>query len=249
MANALNFSMGAGNGPSTSFAHSGVANSTAANTIISVLLCPSDRGQKIDTSGLASTNYAINIGSGLINNGLLIDPANPANNAVSTPTPTSTAAPDGISYQVSAVGPAAVTDGTSRTLAFGESLTGPDDATTQPIRFQGVKAQYMRDANMACVSDPTSTSIWYNDRFNAWVKGTYGGAAMTFFLPPNATQPDCMNTILDQARMGPRSNHPGGTNALFCDGHVQFLKDSISVNVMRGLATRAGGEVIGDDAS
>jgi hypothetical protein len=37
-------------------------------------------------------------------------------------------------------------------------------------------------------------------------------------------------------------------NFLFCDGHVAFLKASMSYQVYRALATRAGGEVISADA-
>jgi prepilin-type processing-associated H-X9-DG protein len=41
---------------------------------------------------------------------------------------------------------------------------------------------------------------------------------------------------------------PRGFNALFCDGSVRFLKDSISLQVLRALITRDGGEVISSDS-
>jgi prepilin-type processing-associated H-X9-DG protein len=71
---------------------------------------------------------------------------------------------------------------------------------------------------------------------------------MTFYLTPNAAKPDCLTGNSDQALMGPRSWHAGGVNALFCDGHVAFLKDSVATNVIQSLATRAGGGVMSDDA-
>ncbi len=44
-----------------------------------------------------------------------------------------------------------------------------------------------------------------------------------------------------------RSYHPGGVNALFVDGSVHFLKDSIGWNTWYGLGTVGGGEVISSD--
>ncbi|HEU5116394.1 MAG TPA: H-X9-DG-CTERM domain-containing protein, partial [Isosphaeraceae bacterium] len=41
-----------------------------------------------------------------------------------------------------------------------------------------------------------------------------------------------------------RSQHPGGANLLFCDGHVAFAKDSMNPALWRAVATRAGGEVV-----
>jgi prepilin-type N-terminal cleavage/methylation domain-containing protein/prepilin-type processing-associated H-X9-DG protein len=38
------------------------------------------------------------------------------------------------------------------------------------------------------------------------------------------------------------SFHPGGANAVFADGHVQFLKVGMSVHVLAALVTRSGGE-------
>ena len=40
------------------------------------------------------------------------------------------------------------------------------------------------------------------------------------------------------------SFHPGGTNAVFADGHVQFLRAGMSIQVLAALITRAGGEVV-----
>ncbi len=43
------------------------------------------------------------------------------------------------------------------------------------------------------------------------------------------------------------SQHPGGSNFLFADGHVQFLQTSMNHQVYKALSTRAGGEVIPGD--
>jgi prepilin-type processing-associated H-X9-DG protein len=39
----------------------------------------------------------------------------------------------------------------------------------------------------------------------------------------------------------PRSRHPGGVNALFCDGSVQFIEDEIDMNVWRNLGWMSDG--------
>jgi len=44
----------------------------------------------------------------------------------------------------------------------------------------------------------------------------------------------------------PFSFHTGGVQAVFGDGHVQFLRDSVSAQTLRALCTAAGGEVLGD---
>jgi prepilin-type processing-associated H-X9-DG protein len=44
------------------------------------------------------------------------------------------------------------------------------------------------------------------------------------------------------------SFHPGGTNYLFGDGSVKFIKTSIAVSVYQALGSRAGGEVVSADA-
>jgi len=43
------------------------------------------------------------------------------------------------------------------------------------------------------------------------------------------------------------SQHPGGVNFLFADGHVAFLKTTMNYPTFRALATRAGGETISGD--
>jgi prepilin-type N-terminal cleavage/methylation domain-containing protein/prepilin-type processing-associated H-X9-DG protein len=43
------------------------------------------------------------------------------------------------------------------------------------------------------------------------------------------------------------SHHPQGANFLFCDGSARFLKESMDQDVLRRLANRADGELVGGD--
>lgn len=41
-----------------------------------------------------------------------------------------------------------------------------------------------------------------------------------------------------------RSDHPGGAQVVFCDGHVAFLSERIEQTTLNALLTRAGGETV-----
>jgi prepilin-type N-terminal cleavage/methylation domain-containing protein/prepilin-type processing-associated H-X9-DG protein len=42
------------------------------------------------------------------------------------------------------------------------------------------------------------------------------------------------------------SFHTGGMNVAFCDGHVQFVRDSVSLQTFANIISRSGGEINGD---
>jgi prepilin-type processing-associated H-X9-DG protein len=44
----------------------------------------------------------------------------------------------------------------------------------------------------------------------------------------------------------PKGNHPGGSNGAMADGSVRFLSGSINPQTLRDIATRDGGEAVGD---
>jgi len=207
----------------------GSANLPAAQTVVQVFLCPSDPAGVINSDGLGPTNYLFNVGSGLVNNGSI---------QVNT---TTGQIPDGIAYQASSVRVAEITDGTSNTLAVGESTRG---LGVDLALFVNLRRQHIRSSSFfpACNAGP-SNNVWYGDRCDKWIAGSYPYAAMTFFYSPNSVRADCMTGNATQALMGPRSYHPGGVNVLLCDGHVSFLSDSTRQELVQALATRAGGEV------
>lgn len=45
----------------------------------------------------------------------------------------------------------------------------------------------------------------------------------------------------------PYSFHPGGAHCLFADGHVEFVNESVGIEVFAGLVTRSGSEVLASD--
>ena len=45
---------------------------------------------------------------------------------------------------------------------------------------------------------------------------------------------------------GPRSQHPGGVNAVYLDGHVSFLRDQISKFTMSYLVSSKDGQSVSD---
>ena len=74
------------------------------------------------------------------------------------------------------------------------------------------------------------------------------------YYPPNSSLYDC---ITNDYTPGPgiytalgfraaRSRHTGGVNVLLGDGSVRYVKNAVDMTIWRGLATRNGGEVLGD---
>jgi len=43
-----------------------------------------------------------------------------------------------------------------------------------------------------------------------------------------------------------RSNHSGGANGVFADGHVQFLSESMELYTLGGICSRSSGETLGE---
>ena len=148
---------------------------------------------------------------------------------------------------VSPIGFAALSDGLSHTLAFAEK------SATMKLRLgQVVPIQEARHG-------------WY-------VSGNWGDTLMTTFYPPNAYEKVALgspNALVNAAS----SQHPGGLNALMADGSVRFIKETIQTwpfepitgnpvgasvgpggawinlpapGVWQALATRSGGEVVGE---
>jgi len=58
-------------------------------------------------------------------------------------------------------------------------------------------------------------------------------------FPPNSNFPNSRGSV---------GGHPGGVNVAFCDGHVQFIKNSINFQIYRALFSRNLGEVVSADA-
>ncbi len=166
-----------------------------------------------------------------------------------------------------------VTDGTSNTIAFAESLVG-DNANPSVFRMNnsvtgvtGAAIAEVPDASaipyttvtnalQACVTSYKSAIHISSANGNRW---GWGAMSMTLFntvVTPNSQQFP-FNSCRDQcAGCGPddsifsnaQSNHPGGVNVLFADGSVRFVKSSISPQTWMALGTKANGEVISSDS-
>lgn len=246
MFNAINFSF-----PSETNQLPYPANSTAESVVIQTFLCPSDGQQRVDPTNFGATNYVSNSGTGTINNGSF-------NVLAGKPLP------DGPFYNTSAVRFAAITDGLSGTAAFSETILG-DNISTSP--GSGPAADARRQFALFNTSGylgtlppslflPPSTSIpacgtpdqWAGDRGREWSRGSFIMTSYNHFYAPNSKYPDCTDGGRAAAVTAPRSFHPGGVNMLFLDGHVQFVKDSVSQPTFRAISTRSGGEVISADA-
>jgi prepilin-type N-terminal cleavage/methylation domain-containing protein/prepilin-type processing-associated H-X9-DG protein len=199
----------------------GSANATASQTLVKLFICPSDSSTgRVPGSADAGINYPTNVGSGAASFGLIA-----AGDGVFTETPLSMAH---------------IVDGTSNTVAFGESLLGAGLAPTEPRRDVYEMAGGADPAPASCAA--ASGGAWSGKRGARWINGHYGDALYNHYFTPNATTWDCGNGFHNKALSSARSMHAGGANILFCDGSVRFAHDSVALAVWRAIATRAGGE-------
>jgi len=113
---------------------------------------------------------------------------------------------------------------------FGERINGSNDPPKGCMIFdQPISISDITDgtSNTLIVAEDSqfSDGQWINGR-NVFDQGFAINAA-----------PDFENDI--------RSNHPGGANGVFADGHVQFLDETIELFTLGGICTRATGETLG----
>jgi prepilin-type N-terminal cleavage/methylation domain-containing protein/prepilin-type processing-associated H-X9-DG protein len=218
----------------------GGQNDLAGKNPVPLLLCPSDvQAGRVPGSAYFGTNYVACNGTGVTT-----DAAGAVNGYLKIP--------DG--NGVFAQAPTKVmdvTDGLSNTAAFSESTLGdgvaPTGGPTDP------RSQRLVILEVSGGNDPTpadcdaGTGTWNAKRGEQWVNGHYGNTLYNHYYPPNPVGKwDCGNASHNKGLTGPRSYHAGGVNVLFCDGSARFVRDSVALSTWRALATRSGGEVVGD---
>jgi prepilin-type processing-associated H-X9-DG protein len=130
-------------------------------------------------------------------------------------------------FRNSAVTLVMVPDGTSNTLGIVECAARP-----LTFRNRTVRPELSNDQGQCWADSEGPFSL---DGANADGVAFEGTAPATSARPMNATNYN-----------EPYSFHQGGGNFLFADGHVQFIREAISLPIFAALVTRAGGEVVGD---
>lgn len=260
--NTMNFSMNPDPDYTTT---SAVVNMTAAVVTVNAFLCPSDGGPTLVQVGGALYsvhNYLLNVGSGY--------------SVVQNP-PAGMTPPNGILFENSAVRIAAITDGTSQTVAISETIRSTAGAPTgfSPLAiFQqdplggfvltgnntaGNGPPIISDADYESRCLTNSPPGFQPTRGVKWLYGAPGHSMYNHRRPPNDKRYDCRGGLPQSDKSATdwqklslnitsRSRHSGGVNSLFCDGHVQFIKDTIDVTTWQGLGSRNGGEVLSADA-
>ncbi|MDR3635873.1 MAG: DUF1559 domain-containing protein [Isosphaeraceae bacterium] len=245
MYNAINFAF-----PSETAQLPYPANTTVEASVIQVFLCPSDGQQRVDPVNWGGTNYVSNSGTGTINSGNF--------NVVA-----GAQLPDGPFYNTSAIRFAQIVDGLSNTAAYSETIMGgnintspgsspPANARRQFALFNTTTITTIPAAQFLLPNTFLQVCLtpdqWAGDRGREWSRGSFIMASYNHFFTPNSKYADCTDNGRNAAVTGPRSFHSGGVNILMLDGHVQFIKDSVSLTTFRAIATIAGGEVISADA-
>lgn len=204
-----------------------------ANTRVSlpVYLCPSDSGS-IPGNLYGPTNYGFNTGSGTVNFG------------------NTRTGGDGVFYVFSSHRFRDFTDGVSNTAAVSETVLGSGTTSAGPTPVDRVRQQFKLTASSAHPDDASCDSgsggAFDGFRANKWAVGHAGDTLYNHSLGPNDRKWDCTNSFYSEARMAARSLHTGGVHLLLCDGSTRFVSENIDRTIWRGLATRSGGEVIGE---
>jgi prepilin-type N-terminal cleavage/methylation domain-containing protein/prepilin-type processing-associated H-X9-DG protein len=228
-------------------------NAFAVSTQVKIYNCPSTpNSPRFDTSpsddagstgwgtaGRAATDYsAVNAIKNFVANACPQSASVPANASKDDPRIIGVMTRDSHGGGITKSGTAflAITDGTSSTIMIGEDAgrAGWYGVGGQLIAASGTSVN--KEGGWA---DPNAAfSI---DGSNASCSAAFVAGATTDVCVPGPTQNSCpMNCTNDSEFYG---FHIGGCNAVFADGHVQFLSSSLTLCTLAALVTRAGGEI------
>jgi prepilin-type N-terminal cleavage/methylation domain-containing protein/prepilin-type processing-associated H-X9-DG protein len=207
-------------------------NEIAARTKIPLYLCPSDFEQ-IPANEFGPINYMACMGSGF-----------GSSNSIRTG--------DGVMFSGSRIRFSDVTDGMSNTVCFGEQTLGKGGNPSSP--GGSPPADPEREVLELTGSTPTTDAScvvgaggnWSGMRGAKWMNGHFGDTMYNHYYTPNSRQFDCGNASHNFGLTAARSRHEGGVHVALCDGSVRFCSENMHLPTWRGMATRTGGEVLGE---
>lgn len=230
----------------------GDVNANARYTHMPQLLCPSDTWQILQR-GCEVHNYPLNTGTTFP-----VSPQNPSGVPVT-----------GVFFENSRIRFADVRDGSSQTVCIGENTLSERGLGESPAGHwngQPTRGFVLTTGNDNNTNGPELTNypaqcvtgnLIQQTRGSKWIYGAPGHSMYNHIRPPNDTNVDCRGGLPHSSRsdfwwvrlshnIAAHSNHPGGVNALFCDGHVQFVSQGINVITWQALGSRSGGEAAGE---
>ncbi|MBS0262779.1 MAG: DUF1559 domain-containing protein, partial [Planctomycetes bacterium] len=163
---------------------------------------------------------------------------------------------------------AEITDGTSQTVCISETVKSDPSGPTKWDGVSPTNGFVLTQGNDNGFNGPELTNYatqcsgaglgLQQTRGSKWLYGAPGHSMYNHIRPPNDQKtPDCRGGIPHSIKTVPLWNalshnvtahslHTGGVNALFCDGHIQFISSFIDLRTWQGLGSRNGTEVLSD---
>jgi prepilin-type N-terminal cleavage/methylation domain-containing protein/prepilin-type processing-associated H-X9-DG protein len=233
------------------------ANNGPSTYPIPLFLCPTDTGIPTLAQGTGFTNvtnYVMNTGTTFS-----VSPKNPSGNQVT-----------GIFFENSRVTVATIIDGMSKTICLSEQvLSVVPDPTINGANWNGVTPSLgfvLTTGNNNSSSGPELISYpgdcvagnnLQTDKGNRVLYAAPGHTMYNHIRGPNDPGIDCRGGLPQSSRnfywwsrlshnVASHSRHTGGVHSLFCDGHVQFISDSINLATWQALGSRNSRDVVGD---
>jgi len=222
--NAINFNTTSSKDSLQSFQNSVAFNTTIAQMAVSTLICPSTSPGR-DHSSLS---YPCNAGDGYKRvDSLGVFSLN----------------------RETASGLAHISDGLSHTVAMAEWVSGQGLSERDPNRTvfatNGPLLNYNDFVETCRLTNPSTSAISEFGKGVDWMDKNF--AKSSYNHVENINSFSCSNGgAYPLGGFTSGSLHASGTHALFADGHVTYIKDSIDRVVWRSLGSRSGGEMIND---
>lgn len=208
----------------------GSPNLTVQKTWVSLFICPSDNPP---SGWVATNNYAVSRGvykRDELDTGLFRY----------------------YSKQVSRIQD--ITDGAGNTIMMSEWLVGSrdyyDHTPKRPVYWTNEslngKLNFEKFLSACRALDPAQAKPGIINKGTDWTANKYTSTIYNHNMLPNQMSCYSSGWVLEGAYTA-SSNHPGGVNSLFADGHARFIRDTIIKDVWWALGTRAGGEILNDE--